>query len=69
MPIWKKVLVDHLINTTKSVNVMLRNKNVRQLIQIPKELDNIDDINKLSKDLNNAIKFPYLCYLPKEHHH
>ena len=63
--LWKKALIDHLINTTKSVNIMLRNNEVRQLVKIPRDLNTIEDIERLSQEINSAIKFPYLRYLVK----
>ena len=65
--LWKKALIDHLINTTKSVNIMLKNQEVRQLVKIPRDLNSIDDINMLSTEINNAIKFPYLRYMVKDY--
>ena len=64
--LWKKALVDHLINTTKSVNIMLRNQEIKQLVRIPRDLNTIEDINLLSQEINSAIKFPYLRYLVKD---
>ncbi len=64
--LWKKALVDHLINTTKSVNVMLRNQQVRDIVKIPHNINTIEDVNKLSDEINNAIKFPYLRYLTRQ---
>lgn len=64
--LWKKALVDHLINTTKSVNIMLRNQEIKQLVRIPRDLNTIEDINRLSNEINSAIKFPYLRYLVKD---
>ena len=64
--LWKKALVDHLINTTKSVNIMLRNQDIKQLVRIPRDLNTIEDINLLSQEINSAIKFPYLRYLVKD---
>ena len=64
--LWKKALVDHLINTTKSENVMLRNQQVRDIVKIPRDINTIEDVNKLSDEINNAIKFPYLRYLTRE---
>ena len=64
--LWKKALVDHLINTTKSVNVMLRNQQIQQIVRIPHELNTIEEIDNLSRELNNAIKFPYLRYMTRK---
>ena len=64
--LWKKALVDPLINTTKSVNVMLRNQQGRDIVKIPRDINTIEDVNKLSDEINNAIKFPYLRYLTRQ---
>ena len=64
--LWKKALVDHLINTTKSVNIMLRNHDVKQLVRIPPDLNTIEEIDRLSHEINSAIKFPYLRYMVKD---
>ena len=64
--LWKKALIDHLINTTKSVNIMLRNQDIKQLVRIPCSLNTIEDINRLSREINSTIKFPYLRYMVKD---
>ena len=56
--LWKKALVDHLINTTKSVNVMLRNQQVRDIVKIPRDINTIEDVNKVTAPFEATLTNP-----------
>ena len=60
---WKKLLSQHLIATARSVNRSLEQKNIRQLIEIPKSLHSEKQMMDLSNQINNCIQFPHLLYM------
>jgi|TARA_B110001469_G_C9569223_1_gene282248 hypothetical protein len=62
---WKKLFTNHLIKTGHSVNIHLKNQNVKHLIRIPKKFKNEQEMKEFSNELNNSIKFPHLKYLQK----
>ena len=60
---WKKLFSQHLISTAKAVNLSLKQKNIRQLIEIPKSLHSEKQMMELSNEINNCIQFPHLLYI------
>ena len=60
---WKKLFSQHLISTAKAVNLSLKQKNIRQLIEIPKSLHSEKQMMDLSNQINNCIQFPHLLYI------
>ena len=62
---WRKLFVNHLIETNKALKIMYERHSYKYTLNIPEKLETKEEIIQFATEINEAIRFPEYSHLKK----